>query len=1457
MGDEQSLDGNKSNISSPFFIHHSDHPAMVLVSKLLNGDNYSTWCRSVKLSLSAKNKLGFVDGTLEAPDEKTKPNDFSSWKRCNDMIVSWILNSVEQTIHDSIVYYTTPQAIWQDLEDRFSQGNAPRIYQIQREIASISQDQLSVAAYYTKLKSLWDELASYNDHESCTCGALKKQGDQAEKTRLMQFLMGLNESYGAARGNILMMKPLPSVRSVYSMIVQQEKQRDVSDSREAAEISAMAVRPWQQSSQPGNSSSSRRQLHCTYCDTAHHTIDTCYKLHGYPPEHRLHRSNRGGGRGNNSGGRNKRHGSSANNTTNGASLQELHSAVPGLSDQQFQQILSIMNNNETTQNPPKANAAVNATENSSGLSKPLKHLRRWIIDSGATDHITSSPTSLTRCLKSVNLPPVQMPSGQTAPITSIGNLSLNSSVHLQDVLCVPTFKVDLMSVSKVTSAMACSVTFFPYWCILQDLATKKTIGLGKQRGGLYYLVALLSDRSTPSVKPSCSLVTSSTELWHRRLGHISPSRLEFMAKNILHIPFKLNDACDICPLAKQHRLPFGISSITTKKPFDLIHCDIWGPYKISSLSGANYFLTVVDDYSRFTWVFLMHHKSETQNLLKRFFSFVQTQFQTQIQTIRTDNGGEFLSLRHFLKDIGVVFQHSCVYTPQQNGVVERKHRHILEMARALRFQANLPLHFLGDCVLTAVHLINRFPTPLLHYKTPYELLHAKPPTFSHIRVFGCLAYATNVHVSHKFDARARRCVFLGYPFGQKAYKLYDLTTKQIFTNRDVIFHENTYPFQPLPTSPTVTPPTNMPFYPIVDPIPSPSTLEPSPSPSTSPSLPASSPSILSDASSPHPTTSDTSSPNPINPPLSPDDSIAPLDSPGRPQRHRTAPAYLGDYVCSQVTLPTPKPSSSSLSNLCKGTRYPLSNFLSYHRYSPSHFAYIAHVTHDEEPDTYPRAASSPHWQAAMQSELQALTDNHTWTLTSLPPGKSPIGCRWVYKIKRRSDGTIERYKARLVAKGYTQMEGIDYHDTFSPTAKMTTVRCLLALASAQNWSLHQLDVNNAFLHGDLHEEIYMSPPPGLLRQGESLVCRLNKSLYGLKQASRQWFAKFSTAIQTAGFVQSKADYSLFTHRKGKSFTALLIYVDDIVITGNNMAAISSLKRFLHSRFRIKDLGDLKYFLGIEVSRSHKGISLSQRKYALEILKDVGLLGARPVDFPMEQNLKLSDKGELLKDPSQYRRIVGRLIYLTITRPDITYSVHVLSRFMHEPRKPHMEAALRVLRYIKGTPGQGLFFSSHHNLALTAYCDSDWAGCLITRRSTTGYCIFLGSSLISWRSKRQKTVSLSSAEAEYRAMTGACCELSWLRHLLKDLNLSHPGAATLHCDNQAALHIAANPVFHDRTRHIEIDCHFVRDKVQDGSVVTKHVSSSQQLADVFTKALGKDAFSIMLRKLGVLDIHSPT
>ncbi|XP_024171978.1 uncharacterized mitochondrial protein AtMg00810-like [Rosa chinensis] len=393
--------------------------------------------------------------------------------------------------------------------------------------------------------------------------------------------------------------------------------------------------------------------------------------------------------------------------------------------------------------------------------------------------------------------------------------------------------------------------------------------------------------------------------------------------------------------------------------------------------------------------------------------------------------------------------------------------------------------------------------------------------------------------------------------------------------------------------------------------------------------------------------------------------------------------------------------------------------------------------------------------------------------------------------------------------------------------------------------------------GDRGGTLSLPTPQVVVWPKASVPLPLHKSLYGLKQASHQWFAKFSEAIQSAGYVQSRADYSLFTKKHGKSFTALLIYVDDILVTGNDPVSIAALKNFLHSHFRIKDLGDLKHFLGIEVSTSSNGIFISQRKYALEIVKDAGLIGAAPTDSPMERDLKLSDKSDLLKDPARYRRLVGRLIYLTVSRPDFTYSVHVLSRFMHQPRKLHMEAALRVVRYIKKAPGQGLFFSSKSDFRLRAFCDSDWAGCPITRRSTSGYCVFLGPSLVSWRSKLQKTVSLSSAEAEYRAMTGACCELTWLRYLLKDLGVLHQEPALLYCDNKAALHIAANPVFHEQTRHIEMDCHYIRDKIQDGSVVTKFVGSTHQLADVFTKTLGKEIFILMVGKLGVRDIHSPT
>ncbi|CAH9129500.1 unnamed protein product, partial [Cuscuta epithymum] len=485
--------------------------------------------------------------------------------------------------------------------------------------------------------------------------------------------------------------------------------------------------------------------------------------------------------------------------------------------------------------------------------------------------------------------------------------------------------------------------------------------------------------------------------------------------------------------------------------------------------------------------------------------------------------------------------------------------------------------------------------------------------------------------------------------------------------------------------------------------------------------------------------------------------ISATDEIRRGTRARRLPKHLTEY---DTDLP-PSLDYSQITNQGTSAIYPISNFITYEKFSDKHKAFLAAITSRDEPKRFSQAILDPKWQEAMQKEIHALEENGTWTLVQLPPGKKAVDSKWVYKIKYKPNGDVERYKARLVAKGFTQVEGIDFHETFAPVAKLVTVRCLLAVAAKRNWEVHQLDVNNAFLHGDLSEDVYMRMPQGFTKNGDTRVCKLQKSLYGLRQASRNWYHKFTQSLLNVGFRQSRADHSLFIFQQGENHTFALIYVDDVILAGNDVSHIGRIKGYLNDQFSIKDLGPLKYFLGIEVARSPEGFVLSQRKYTLDILEDSGLLAARPSQFPMEQNLKLRpDDGSPLIDASAYRRLIGRLLYLTVTRPDIVFSVSQLSQFLSQPRQSHFDAAIRVLRYLKQTPGQGIFLSADDDHSLKGYCDADWAGCSYTRRSSTGYFITLGSSPISWRTKKQSVVSRSSAEAEYRAMAVTVSEILW-------------------------------------------------------------------------------------------------
>jgi hypothetical protein len=465
------------------------------------------------------------------------------------------------------------------------------------------------------------------------------------------------------------------------------------------------------------------------------------------------------------------------------------------------------------------------------------------------------------------------------------------------------------------------------------------------------------------------------------------------------------------------------------------------------------------------------------------------------------------------------------------------------------------------------------------------------------------------------------------------------------------------------------------------------------------------------------------------------------------------------------------------------------------------------------------------------------------------PSQNLVGCRWVYKIKRATDGSVSRYKARLVAKGFHQQAGVDYAETFSPVVKPPTVRIILSLAAQNRWQLRQLDVSNAFLHGYLQETVYMAQPTGFIDAVQpSHVCHLHKSLYGLKQAPRAWFERFTSHLLTLGFTASVADASLFVLKQDSVIVYLLLYVDDIIITGSDSTVVSNIISQLSTTFEVKDLGPLRYFLGLQIDYKKAGFFVHQSKYITDLLMKFKMSDCKPTSTPIATAPVLSTSAsDSLADPTPYRSLVGALQYATFTRPDITFAVNRVCQFMHNPSSAHFVAAKRILRYLKGSLDKGVLFQPGP-LTLTAFTDADWAGDPVDRRSTSGITVFLGNNPITWLSKKQHTVSRSSTEAEYRSLATGAAELAWLRQVICDLGLYLASAPIMWCDNTSALALASNPVFHGRTKHIEVDYHFVRERVVRGDICLQFISTDDQVADIFTKALPTPRFHRLCSKL---------
>ncbi|GKA07055.1 putative RNA-directed DNA polymerase [Tanacetum coccineum] len=492
--------------------------------------------------------------------------------------------------------------------------------------------------------------------------------------------------------------------------------------------------------------------------------------------------------------------------------------------------------------------------------------------------------------------------------------------------------------------------------------------------------------------------------------------------------------------------------------------------------------------------------------------------------------------------------------------------------------------------------------------------------------------------------------------------------------------------------------------------------------------------------------------------------------------------------------------------------------------------------------------NSSEWRQAIKEEYDALMKNGTWSLVPRASTTNVVDGKWVYRLKRDKNGAIIRYKARFVAKGCRQEPGIDFHETFSPVVKLTTIRAVLSLAVTNDWPLRQLDIQNAFLHVNIKEQVYMKQPPGFIDpQRPNHVCLLHKSLYGLKQDPRTWFERLSKALFDLGFKGSKTDPSLFIYSCGDTLLYILVYVDDIIVTGNNKGTIDNIICQLGSAFALKDLRPLNYFLGIEIVPHVSDILLSQKKYILELLQSAGLSNCNPVSSPMVTSSLLTlDDSTAFSNLVKYQQVVGSLQYVTISRPDIAFVVDKVCQYMHASTKNHWSAVKRILRYLHGMVEHGMLirrssgstlqaftdvlWKGNPDTSLEAFSDADWAGDLDDRRSTGGFAIYL---------------------TEYKALADIVAEITWLQALLNELGIRSSSTPILWCDNLGATYLSANPIFHARTKHVEIDYHFVQEKVAQGDLRVQHISTHDQIANIFTKPLPTPRSLFLRSKLQVV------
>ncbi|GJT33875.1 putative RNA-directed DNA polymerase [Tanacetum coccineum] len=804
----------------------------------------------------------------------------------------------------------------------------------------------------------------------------------------------------------------------------------------------------------------------------------------------------------------------------------------------------------------------------------------------------------------------------------------------------------------------------------------------------------------------------------------------------------------------------------------IIHTDVCGPLRHVSRKDASYFITFTDDYSRYGYIYLLKHKHEVFETFKVFKNEVENQLGKTIKVLRSDRGGEYISqeFKDYLKACGIVQQLTPPYTPQHNGVSERRNHTLLDMVRSMMNLTTLPLSFWDYALESAARILNMVPTKKVD-KTPYELWFGKVPNLSYLKVWGCEALVKR-DTPDKLQQRSVKCIFIGYPKETMGYYFYFPPENKIVVARYAEFFEKNLLSQEVSGRA--------------------GELE----------------EIQDEDTSPSEITSEI--PMEVEGFEPPQEEEAPVRRSERPHR---APNRL----CLNVEV-----EEHSLGDLNEPANYKAAML-------------------DQE---------SNKWLDAMNAEMQSMKDNQVWRLVDLPPNGKTVGSKWLFKKKTDMDGNVHTYKAHLVAKGFTQTYGVDYEETFSPVA---------------DYEIWQMDVKTAFLNGYLDEDIYMVQPEGFIDpKHPRKVCKLQRSIYGLKQASRSWNKRFDEKIKRFGFTQNLDEPCVYQKASGRNVTFLILYVDDIIIMGNHIPSLQSVKAYLGKCFAMKDLGEATFILGIKIyrDRSRRLIGLCQSAYMDKILKRYRMDNSKRGYIPMQERLDLN-KTQGASTPGEVKRMqnvpyasaVGSIMYaVRCTRPDVAFAQNITSRFQQNPGEPHWTAVKTILKYLRNTKDMFLVYGGNPEaeLRVDCYCDAGFETDRDDTKSQTGYVFILNGGAVDWKSSKQSITAMSATEAEYIAASEAGMEAVWIRKFISGLGIvptiNEP--IKMFCDNSAALHFANEPGVQRGARHYHRKYHYVRECIKLGEIKFLKVHTDDNLADPFTKALSNKKLTQHARSMGL-------